>query len=344
MPPSPKRFWTMLPPSRSAAKYAQAAGDAEARGLEGVFSIQLNSNPWVPLGAVAATTSRIRLATGIALAFTRSPVETALAALDLDQLSEGRFTLGLGTGVGWMHDEQFGSAYARPVARMAEVVRIVKLVLSGDARKAGRFDGELFQLDFSRLALPKPLRPNLPVWVAALREPLVRVAGAHADGLIGHPSWSAHWAQRQVLGPWAEALRASGRERAQVEVNLWQVVAPNPDARESVRDAKAHVALYGSIAQYASYFAAHGFGDEARALAAGAAAGRRDLVDLVPDAMARAFVVCGTPGEVAAQLEPLQAISDSLCLQPPPVAGDARRAYEARIASLIGDWGRSLTN
>jgi probable F420-dependent oxidoreductase len=330
-----KRFWTMLAPSRSAARVAQAAREAEERGLEGVFSIQLASNPWVPLGAAAATTSRIRLATGIALAFTRSPLETALAALDLDRLSEGRFTLGLGTGVASAHAEHYGSDYAHPVARMAEAVRIVKLVLSGDARKQGRFDGNFWRLDFSRLALAKPLRPNLPVWVAALREPLVRVAGALADGLIGHPSWSPRWAANQVTGPWAEALRASGRERRQAEVNLWQVVAPNPDARESLRDAKAHVALYGAIAQYESYFAAHGYGEQARALAAGAAAGRRDLVDLVPDEMARTFVVCGTPGDVAAQLRPLTEIADSLCLQPPPVPGDARRAYEARIAETL---------
>jgi probable F420-dependent oxidoreductase len=332
---SRKRYWSMLPPSRSAAKYAQLAHEAEARGLEGVFSIQLASNPWVPLGAIAASSSRLRLATGIALAFTRSPFETALAALDLDQLSEGRFTLGLGTGVASAHAEHYGSDYAQPVARMAETVRVIKLVLSGEARKHGRFDGKFFQLDFSRLALAKPLRTNLPVWVAALREPLVRVAGAHADGLIGHPSWSLRWAREQVLGPYAETLRASGRERNQVEINLWQVVAPNPDARESVRDAKAHVALYGSIAQYEPYFAAHGFGDVARALAAGVASGRRDLTDLVPDEMARSFVVCGTPGEVAKQLEPLQEIADSLCLQPPPVAGDARRAYEQRIAETF---------
>jgi probable F420-dependent oxidoreductase len=332
---SRKRYWTMLPPSRAAARYAQAARDAEAQGIEGLFSIQLASNPWVPLGAVAATTSRLRLATGIALAFTRSPFETALAALDLDQLSEGRFTLGLGTGVASVHAEHYGSEYSRPVARMAEAVRIIKLVITGEARRHHRFDGEFWRLDFSRLALGKPLRPNLPVWVAALREPLVRVAGAHADGLIGHPSWSLRWATSQVLGPYAEALRASGRERSAVEVNLWQVVAPNPDARESVRDAKTHVALYASIAQYESYFAAHGFGDEARALAAGAAAGRRDLAELVPDEMARTFVACGTPGDVAKQLAPLQEISDSLCLQPPPVAGDARRAYEARIAETF---------
>ena len=102
-----------------------------------------------------------------------------------------------------------------------------------------------------------------------------------------------------------------------------------------MRDAKRHVALYGSIAQYHSYFAAHGFAAEAGRLAAAAAAGERDLVDLVPDEMARTFVVCGTPGEVADQLAPLWDVADSLCLQPPPVAGEQRRAYDARIAETF---------
>lgn len=313
----------------------QAAQQAESAGLEGVFSIQLASNPWVPLGAVAATTSGLRLATGIALALARPPFETALAALDLDHLSEGRFTLGLGTSVRSVHDDHYGVPYDRPVARLAEAVRIIKLVTSGEARRVGQFKGEFWQLDFSRLAMVAPLRPQLPVWVAALRTPLVRVAGEVADGLIGHPSWSIDWALRQVRGPFAEAVTASGRTRDQVEVNLWHVVAPNPDVAESVRDAKRHVSIYAAIGQYQPYFAAHGFGDEAGRLVAAAAAGERNLVDLVPDEMARTFVVCGTAGQVADQLAPLQDVADSLCLQPPPVPGEQRRAYDARIAETF---------
>lgn len=330
-----RKYWIMLPPSRSAARTAQSATDAERAGLEGVFSIQLNTNPWVPLGAVAATTSTIRLGTGIALALARPPFETALAALDLDQLCEGRFTLGLGTGVGSAHSEHYGVPYDRPVARLAEAVRIIKLVTSGEARKVGRFDGEFWQLDFSRLVLGAPRRPNLPIWVAALRTPLVKVAGEVADGLIGHPSWSLDWARQQVNGAYASAVAASGRTRADVEVNLWHVVAPNPDVAESVSDAKRHVAIYGAIAQYQPYFAAHGFGDEAGRLAEASAAGQRNLVDLVPDDMARTFVVCGTPADVVRQLEPMWDVANSMCLQPPPVAGEQRRAYEARIAETF---------
>jgi probable F420-dependent oxidoreductase len=330
-----RRYWMMLPASRSAADTAEAARRAEEQGLEGVFSIQLASNPWVPLGAAAVPTTSLRLATGIALTFTRSPVETAFAALDLDHLSQGRFTLGLGTSVRWWHEQIYGVAYDRPVARLAEATRIIKAVVSGRARQMGRFDGQFWQLDFSRLGHKPALRPDLPVWVAALRTPLVRVAGADADGLIGHPSWSVHWALEQVKGPYAEALAASGRQRDQVEVNLWQVVAPNPDVAESVHDAKRHVANYASIAQYEAYFEAHGFGEVARRLQD--AAGRADpkAADLVPDDMARTFVLCGTPGDVARQLEPLWDVADSVCLQAPPLRADARAAYEQRIAETF---------
>lgn len=329
------RYWMMLPASRSAAETAQAAQWAESRGLEGVFSIQLGCNPWVPLGAAAVPTTTLRLATGIALGFTRSPLETAFAALDLDHLTGGRFTLGLGTSVRWWHEHLYGVDYEHPVARLEEAVTLIKAVLSGRGRDLGRFDGRFYRVDFSQLAHKPPLRPDLPVWIAALRTPMVRLAGRVGDGLIGHPSWSVRWTLEQIAGPYAEALKASGRDRSQVEINLWTVVAPNPDVAESVHDAKRHVAGYASIAQYEPYFAAHGFGAEARALQAAVAANDRNAAELVPDEMARTFVLCGTADDVRRQIEPLGQVANSICLQPPPLRADARAAYEERIAACF---------
>ena len=332
-----RRYWMMLPPSRSAAETAGAAEWAESHGLEGVFSIQLNTSPWVPLGAAAVPTTSLRLATGIALGFTRSPLETAVSAMDVDHLTGGRFTLGLGTSVRWWHEDLYGVEYDHPVARMEEAVTLIKAVLSGRGRDLGRFEGRFYQVDFSRLAHKPPLRANLPVWIAALRTPMVRLAGRCGDGLIGHPSWSVGWTLQQINGPYAEALRSSGRERSDVEINLWLVVAPNPDVAESVHDAKRHVASYASIAQYEPYFAAHGFGAEARRPQAAVAANDRNAADLVPDEMARAFVLCGTPDQVRAQMEPLWGVADSICLQAPPLRLDARAAYDERIAATFYD-------
>ncbi len=332
---SDRRYWMMLPASRPAAETVAAARQAEELGLEGVFTYQLASNPWVQLGALAATTSELRLATGIALGFTRSPLETAFAALDADHLSGGRFTLGLGTSVRWWHEQLYGVAYDHPVARLEEAVTLIKAVLSGRGRELGRFDGRFYQVDFSRLTHKPPLRTDLPVWIAALRTPLVRLAARCADGLIGHPSWSVRWTLEQIDGPFAEGLAGAGRHRDDVEINLWTVVAPNPDVAESVRDAKLHVAGYGSIAQYEPYFAAHGFGAEAKALQEAVARGDRHAADLVPDEMARTFVLCGTPDEVRDQLEPLWRVADSICLQPPPVRAAQKAAYDERIAATF---------
>lgn len=333
------RRWAVLTPHRPAAATAAQARAAEAAGFEGCFSVQLHSSPFVPLGVAAATTQALQLATGIALAFTRSPFETAIEALDLDRASEGRFTLGLGASVRTWHEAAHGVSYDPPVARLAEAIQVIRMVTTGFPDGERSFEGRHYRADFRGLDLRAPLRPRLPIWVAALRSPLCHVAGRWADGLVGHPSWSLPWARQQVLGPFAAGLAEAGRDRSEATVNLWLTVAPNEDRAEAVEDAKRHVAFYAGIGQYLHYYEAHGFGAEARALAAAASTTGRADPALVSDDMARAFVVCGTPGEVAATLESLlgpDGVADSLTLRPPPVPDrDAAAAYEARLAGLF---------
>jgi alkanesulfonate monooxygenase SsuD/methylene tetrahydromethanopterin reductase-like flavin-dependent oxidoreductase (luciferase family) len=239
-------------------------------------------------------------------------------------------------------------AYDPPIARLAEAIQVIRMVTTGFAQPGGgarsgsraerRFAGRYYNADFTSLELRAPLRPRLPIWVAALRSPLCELAGRWADGLLGHPSWSVPWTRQQVEGPFAKGLADAGRERRDVTVNLWLTVAPNPDRAQAVQDAKRHVAFYASIAQYRPYYEAHGFGAEATALAEAAARGLPDP-ELVSDDMARSFVVCGTPGEVAATLESLVGeggVADSLTLRPPPVPDRvALAAYDARIAELF---------
>jgi alkanesulfonate monooxygenase SsuD/methylene tetrahydromethanopterin reductase-like flavin-dependent oxidoreductase (luciferase family) len=72
---------------------------ADCRGTHGIFVPQVYGPPFSALGAIAAVTERVQLASGIAIAPVRSPFETAMAAIDLDRISNGRFILGLGTSV-----------------------------------------------------------------------------------------------------------------------------------------------------------------------------------------------------------------------------------------------------
>ena len=326
-----RKFWAMLPPSRSAARTVEAATEAEAAGLEGVFSIQLGSNPWVPAAAVAAATSTLRIGTGIALALARPPFETAVAALDLDHLTEGRFTLGLGTSTRAIHDEHLGVPYDPPVARLAEAVRIIRLITTGEARRAGEFRGEFWQLDFTRLALAKPFRARLPIWVAALRTPLVRVAGELADG------WSAIRRGRSAGRPTRStartptALRAAGRAR--VGRGDQPVARRRPEPRPRRVGARRQaprrpVRLDRPVPAVLRRPRLRRRGGAARRRRGGRRArpGRPSSPTRWPARSSSA----ARPARWPTSSAPLWDVADSLCLQPPPVPGEQRRAYEAR--------------
>ena len=93
-----RRCWGFVPPV-PAPILTQIAQGAEAAGMEGVFAAQVYGPPFVPLAAAAAVTQRIKLATGIAIAAARSPLETATAAMALDHISMGPTVLGPGPRV-----------------------------------------------------------------------------------------------------------------------------------------------------------------------------------------------------------------------------------------------------
>ena len=335
-----RRYWGTLSANFPGELLVAMAKQYEQTGMEGVFAPQVYGPPFVPLAAAAAVTQRIKLASGIALAFVRSPFETAMAAMDLDRLSGGRFTLGLGTSVRSWSEGFFGMPYDQPLGRLREVVSIVRAVIQkGHTGELKSFQGRYYTLDLHEFQpLAQPLRTDIPIWIAALRQPLVRLGAEIGDGVIGHPIWSVQWATTKAQEALKEGLAKAGKVRSDVNLNLWFFVAPNRDRRQSVEDARATVAFYGGAAQYEEYFAAHGFRAEAKKLQAGVQAGDYlSVARLVPDEMAEAFVVCGTPEEVKRKLEPVWDVADSLCLNPPVygLAPEAVMGYTAAIAETF---------
>ncbi len=338
MPNKPK-YWGTIVPLPAPMLTAQAA-QLESMGLEGLFAPQVYGPPFIPLATAAGATSRVRLATGIALAFVRSPFETAVAAMDLDRISGGRFTLGLGTSVRAWSEGFFGMEYGKPLDHMREVVDIVRLVIAkSHTGELKRFDGAYHHLDFSQFqSLNAPVRTNLPIWVACLRTPLIRLAAEIADGVIGHPIWSIEWATKKVQDDLKAGLAKGGKQRSDIEFNAWLFVAPNDDRKQALEDARGTVAFYAGAEQYEPYFAAHGFGKEAHQLQEGVKRGNYLSVrHLVPDEMAQTFVVCGTPDEVRKRIEPIWEHVDSACLNPPSYGLDpgAMLRYGAKIAELF---------
>ncbi|MBW1683604.1 MAG: LLM class flavin-dependent oxidoreductase [Deltaproteobacteria bacterium] len=332
-----RRYWGIVTPLPTPV-IAMLAQQAEAQGLEGVFAPQVLGPPWSSLAVAAAHTQRIKVASGIAIAAARSPFETAMAAIDMDRISEGRFILGLGASVQSWTCGVFGAPPHKPITHLRETVAAVRHIIRGAHTGLEPFEGQYYKGDYSALQpLQPPLREEIPIWLAALRGPAVRLAAEVADGIMGHPIWSVDWAMERIQPEIAAGLERAGRKRQDVELNLWFWCAPNTDEKEAIEDARTTVGFYAAFEQYESFFAAHGFRDEARR--AQEIARERDLFvrrDLVPDEMVRTFVLCGKPESVRERIERAWTVADSLCVLPPAYGLEPEKMmhYHTEIAKL----------
>ncbi|MGI9592164.1 MAG: LLM class flavin-dependent oxidoreductase, partial [Myxococcota bacterium] len=187
--------------SGSARGDVELAQRAEAAGFDSVFTIEFfNRHGYVALGAIAQATSRIRIGTGIANAFTRAPLLHASAAMDLDELSDGRMVLGLGSATRRMNQDWYGVPFSAPADRMAELVRLMREVFAAQHGGGFRFEGKYWDLKVPLYARPGAAREQIPIWIAAVNRRMIHTAGLVADGLVGHPIATQRW-HREVTLP-----------------------------------------------------------------------------------------------------------------------------------------------
>jgi probable F420-dependent oxidoreductase len=313
-----RRYWSVVTPMPG-QQLVGMAQMLESSGVHGLFAPQVYGPPWIPLATVAGAAERIELASGIAIASVRSPFETAMAAIDLDRISDGRFTLGLGTSVQAWTQGVFGSTQRKPVTHLRETIRAIRHIIAGAHQGLEPFEGEYYRADFKELQpTAPPVREHIPIWIAALRSKVVGVAAEMGDGLMGHPMWSVEWTLERMKPEFEAGLAKAGRRREDVEVSLWLWAAPNENEAEALEDSRATMAFYGGVRQYEPFFEAHGFGDVARRLQEGVQQGDyASVAHLVPDEMVRTFVAVGAPERVVEHVERAWEFADSICLMPP---------------------------
>ena len=313
-----RRYWGGIS-AYQGARLPEVARRLEAEGRYGLFAGQGAGPPWIPLAAAAAATERVLLGCSVAIAGARSPAETAFAALDLDRVSGGRFVLGLGSSTRWMLRANFGVELARPLAHLRDVVALVRHVARGAQGGLTPFEGETFRIELGGLAPePPPARPELPIWLGALRSPMTRLAGEVADGVIGHPLWNAGWWRARVLPDLRAGARVAGRDASGIHRCVYVAAAPDPDEGAAFADARRFTAAYAAIAEYAGFFEERGFGAAAAAARKRFEAGDPEAAAAqVGEEMARAFVAFGHPDRVRAELEDAWQLADSMLVSPP---------------------------
>ena len=121
------KFDTMLAGLNDAAAHARRL---EELGVDGAFTFEGPHDVFTPLILAAGATATLELATNVAIAFPRNPVQLAHQAYDLQLLSGGRFTLGLGSQIRAQVEKRYGASFDRPVARMREMVGALRAIFA----------------------------------------------------------------------------------------------------------------------------------------------------------------------------------------------------------------------
>jgi probable F420-dependent oxidoreductase len=301
------------------AEVTLLAAEAERAGLARLWAAELHRSATVPLAVAAAATERIELGTGIALAFTRSPMVLALEALDLDELSGGRFVLGLGAGVRRLNASWHAAASDRPVRRMRELVAAARELMAALAEgRDARAAGAVYDIEVRGLRRPHAApRSTPPVWLAAVLPGMTALAGEIADGFLDHPVTTPAWLAERLLPALDAGAAQAGRGRPEVAGALI-CAASDDDPGAARRAAAATVGFYASVRTYRELFSEHGFDGRLGAIRRAFLAGEDDgLAEAVGEDMTDAFAAAGTVAQVRERARAYEGVADRLWAAPP---------------------------
>jgi probable F420-dependent oxidoreductase len=268
---------------------------AEAALYEDLWSAETNGpDGFTPLALAAGWTERVRLITGVVNPYTRGFTVLAQHALALSDASGGRFVLGLGASSDRIVQGWNGIPFEKPLTRVRGSVGALRPVLAGERGAGG------FRLD------PAPPH-DVPIFIAALRDRMLRLAGEIADGTF---------VNFVPVGSAARVVETIGA-RAAHDVVCRFFCIPKPE-EEGLAEARFLFAGYATVPVYEAFFRWLGWGDELDPMVEAWRAGDRKLaVQRVPDALVREVFVFGGPDGMRERLEEFAAAGiTSICLQP----------------------------
>jgi probable F420-dependent oxidoreductase len=297
-------------PGGALAGVADAARSVEDAGLDGVTSAELTSDPMLQLTVAAGATSRIGLGTNILVAFARSPMTLAVQARALQDYSQGRLVLGLGSQIRPHIERRFSMPWSSPAARMAEFVTALRTIWASWATgEQLDFRGEFYRHTLmTPMFTPPTLFPDPEVLLAGVGPRMTETAGAVADGLLVHPFTTERYLREVSLPALARGAAArTGSPAPQVVDSTFLVTGrTEEELAASTRGVRQQLAFYGSTPAYRPVLDLHGWGDlgdELNRLSRTRADDRwTTMGELVDDEVLQTFAVVGEPQTVAARL------------------------------------------
>lgn len=255
---------------------------------------------WVPetwgmenfsmLGAVSTKTTTQKIGSSIINIYSRSPSSIAMGAVTVDSLSNGRLILGLGTSSIPIVESFHGYKFEKPLQRMKEYVEIIRLATSG---KQVNYDGSIFKLNNFTLLI-KPLRKEIPIYLAAINKKMVDLTWSIADGVIFY------------LRPLNEMKNTISKmqSKKKIDVTCQLITCVSENSEEAIERAKKTVAFYVSVGDiYRKFLAENGFENEtSNIFEEFKKSGFKSNHEFVSNSMLQSLTIAGTPDECKRQL------------------------------------------
>ena len=298
-------------PGTNPTELIKLAQEAERLGYDSAWTAEAwGTDAVTVLAWLGATTTTIRLGTGIMQMPARTPAMTAMTAATLDLMSGGRVLLGLGTSGPQVVEGWHGEPFGKPLGRTREYVEIVRAAIR---RELVQHQGEHYEIpyrgdDATGLGLPlklmlRPMRTEIPVYLAAIGPRNVALAAEIADGWL--PVWVS---PEKLAGVFGEPLAAA---KPGFDVAAFAVPVAISDDLQAARDfVKPHLALYvggmGAKGQnyYTTLVARYGYEREANEIQELYLGGKKmEAIAAVPDALVDEVALVGDRDRIADRLE-----------------------------------------
>jgi probable F420-dependent oxidoreductase len=314
------RWGLTLPfPGVSLADSEPLVRQAEAQGYDDLWTGDTaGPDGFTPLVLAGAWTDRVRLGTGIVNVFTRGPAVLAQHAAALQDLSRGRFVLGLGSSSNVIVERWNGVPFERPLTRVRNTVQELRSILAGERGPGG------FRLE-------QPPAIPVPIYVAALREKMLALGGEIADGVF--VNFLPLSGLATVIDRIREGEQQAGKEPGSVDVVCRFFCIPAP-AEQGVEVARFMFAAYATVPVYAAFFRWLGWGERLDPMVeAWEARDRQRAMELAPEDLIREIFIFGSPEEQRERLAQYAAGGIQTFVLTPIASPD-------RVSELIGALAR----
>ena len=277
------------------------------------------------LGIASKQNKFSKIGSSIINIYSRSPSLIAMGAATVDTISNGRLILGLGASSVPIIEDFHGQSFESPIQRMKEYVDIIRLALNG---KKINYSGKIFSLkDFSLLV--KPLRNEIPIYLAAINKKMVELTWNIADGVIFY------------LRPKDEMKKIipNMQKTRKIDTSLQIITCVDHDYEKAMNRAKKTLSFYIAVGTvYREFLHSNGYSEETqRIYNEYTKNGLENLETLVPDKMLDDLCIAGTPDIAIKKLNGFCNIGiDIPIIQFNPI-GNVKKSFELLTNTFSGE-------